>query len=120
MKQNKRQTGTAYEDTAVLFLKKKGYQILSRNYYCKYGEIDIIARDGNYLVFIEVKYRKNGNAGSPEAAVSYQKRKHLWQASKMYLVNEIGNMEIPCRFDVVAILGKQIHLIQNAFEFYEG
>lgn len=54
---DRRKIGTAYEQEAVLFLKQKGYRIIARNYYCKQGEIDIIAVDQNYLVFVEVKYR---------------------------------------------------------------
>ncbi len=59
MQQNKRQTGAAYEEQAARFLLEQGYQILERNYRCRQGEIDVIARDGSYLVFVEVKYRSS-------------------------------------------------------------
>ncbi len=87
----------------------------TQNYYCRYGEIDIIAEENGYTVFIEVKYRKNTMSGSPESAVNGIKRKHIRQAALDFLINSYGTEEIPCRFDVVAITGNQINLIKDAF-----
>lgn len=112
---NKRETGIQYEQAAADFLKCKGYNILKQNYYCRYGEIDIIAEEGGYIVFIEVKYRKNTMSGSPESAVNGIKRQHIRQVALDFLINSYGTEEIPCRFDIVAITGKQIHLIKDAF-----
>ena len=56
---NKRKVGTDYEKQAAEYLKKKGLKILEQNFYCRMGEIDIIAKDREYLVFVEVKYRRN-------------------------------------------------------------
>ena len=67
---DRRKIGTAYEQEAVLFLKQKGYRIIARNYYCKQGEIDIIAVDQNYLVFVEVKYRSKKKSTSALEAVT--------------------------------------------------
>lgn len=114
--QNRRKIGTAHENEAVLFLKNRGYKIIEKNFYCRYGEIDIIAQDGDYIVFIEVKYRKNCNMGSPETAVDYNKKKHIIQSAQYYLYSRYNRNDIPARFDVVAIQGKSIHLIKNAFE----
>lgn len=114
--ENKRAIGTAYEKTAVLFLQKKGYQILETNFRCRQGEIDIIAREGRYLVFVEVKYRHDTRGGLPEEAVGYRKQKKIIQTAKYYLYRKGLSEEIPCRFDVVGIQGDRIRLIRNAFE----
>lgn len=113
---NRRKVGTAYEKEAVLFLKNKGYEIIEQNYYCRYGEIDIIARESDYLVFVEVKYRKNNEMGMPESAVNYTKKKHIIQSAQNYMYEKYKRDDIPSRFDVVAIQGELIHLIKNAFE----
>ena len=82
---NKHQVGNYGEERAVWFLTRKGYQILGRNYRCRQGEVDIIAKDGPYLVFIEVKYRKSGRCGDPAEAVGGTKQKRLYQAARHYL-----------------------------------
>ena len=64
-KQNKRRTGTEYERRAGAYLEERGYEILEYNFRCRMGEIDIIARDGEYLVFCEVKYRLDARSGHP-------------------------------------------------------
>lgn len=116
-KENHRQIGTVYENKAVLFLQKKGYQIVKQNFRCRQGEIDIIAKDGKYLVFVEVKYRKNAYEGAALEAVTPQKQRRIIQAAKFYLYCRAqGNMELPCRFDVVAFEGEKIIHIPNAFE----
>ncbi len=86
-----------------------------RNYYCRSGEIDIIAREGGYLVFAEVKYRSADTCGLPQEAVDSRKIRHLVRAARYYLYAH-GMSDIPCRFDVVTILGSQVSVIQNAFE----
>lgn len=112
---NKRETGIQYEQTAADFLQGRGYNIIIQNYYCHYGEIDIIAEENGYTVFIEVKYRKNTIAGSPEGAVNNKKRQRIRQTALDFLIKNYGTEEIPCRFDIVAITGSQIHLIKDAF-----
>ena len=112
---NKRSLGKEYEEMTVAFLEGKGYHIIDRNYFCKYGEIDIIAKESDSVVFVEVKYRKNGKMGIPETAVDYNKRVHIKNTAINYLVEKYGTDEISCRFDVVAIMGRQIHLIRDAF-----
>ncbi|MCR5330577.1 MAG: YraN family protein [Lachnospiraceae bacterium] len=113
---NKRQVGNENELRAVRFLTENGYRILKKNFYCKAGEIDIIATEGEYLCFIEVKYRKDGLDGFPEEAVDMKKIKRI-SKSAMFYMNMCGLGEnVPCRFDVVSILGNDIKLIKNAFE----
>lgn len=112
---NTRETGIQYEQAAAVFLQSGGYNIIKQNYYCRYGEIDIIAEENGYIVFIEVKYRKNTTSGSPEEAVNGKKRQRIRQAALDFLIKNYRTEEIPCRFDIVAITGSQIHLIKDAF-----
>lgn len=115
MNQNKRKTGTTYEQAAGYYLEQHGYEILEYNYRCRIGEIDLIARDGPYLVFCEVKYRHNGHKGNPLEAVDHRKQYRIIRCAQYYmLVNRLG--EIPCRYDVIGIEGNQISLIKNAFQ----
>lgn len=112
---NKRQTGSRYEQEAAAFLEQQGYQIIERNYRDRRGEIDIIARDGNCLVFVEVKYRKDAKNGYPEEAVGYYKQQRIRHTAEYYLLRHHLGEDMPCRFDVVSILGTEIRLIRDAF-----
>lgn len=116
MKENKREIGAAYEKQAVDFLQKKGYEILETNFRCRQGEIDIIAKEKEYLVFVEVKYRKDTRAGSGFEAVDYRKQQKIIQTARYYLYCHQLGEEIPCRFDVIGICQDKITLIRNAFE----
>lgn len=114
---NKRKIEAAHERQAAVFLKQKGYEILEMNYRCRMGEIDLIAKDNEYLVFVEVKYRKNEQAGNPFEAVNYGKQRMISKVAAYYLMRQGFSMEQPCRFDVVGILGNEMTLIKNAFEY---
>lgn len=114
---NRRAVGTAYEKQAGAYLAEEGYKILEYNFRCRMGEIDIIARDEEYLVFVEVKYRESEGRGNPFEAVDQKKQCVISRVAAYYcLTHGYGEMT-PCRFDVVAILGNQISLIKNAFEY---
>ena len=116
--------GREGEELAVRFLKKSGYGIVERNYRCPYGEIDIIARDGKVLVFVEVKARTSGAFGLPKESVDRRKQRHIIKASADYLAKN-GLAESPARFDVVSIEidgkggGASTELIKNAFDAFE-
>lgn len=112
---NKRAVGTQYEQLAADYLTKYGYQILEKNFSCRQGEIDLIARDGKWLVFIEVKYRRTASLGDPAEAVDRKKQERIYQTAKYYLYRFYNGCEPLCRFDVVVILGEQISLIRHAF-----
>lgn len=112
---NKRKTGSLYENMAAVFLEQQGFLILERNYHDRRGEIDLIARDGRYLVFVEVKYRKNSRMGYPEEAVGCKKQQHIRHTAEYYLYSHRYCGDTPCRFDVVSILGEEIRLIKDAF-----
>ena len=108
--------GKIGEKKAAEFLKKKGYKIIEVNYKTHYGEIDIIAKDGETLCFVEVKYRKNKSCGDPLEAVNYRKQKNICQVALFYMMKKGLNEWTPCRFDVVSVCGDEITLIKNAFE----
>src|SRR5687768_6867646 len=105
------------EDLACEELERRGYSIVTRRYRTRHGEIDIIAKDGDYLVFVEVKARQDGSFGDPEESVTLRKQQQMvWMATD-YLARH-GD-DIPCRFDVVGINTltnpPAITLIQDAF-----
>ncbi|WP_160061046.1 YraN family protein [Psychromonas sp. L1A2] len=108
--------GVQYEQQALAFLKAQGLLLVCQNFYCRYGEIDLIMSDNDTLVFIEVRYRKNQNYGGATASVTLQKQKKLIKTAKHYL-SQLDN-EPYCRFDVVAISEKttQPQWIQDAFQ----
>jgi putative endonuclease len=112
---NNRQIGSEFEKAAAAYLESKGYVILERNYGDSKGEIDIIAKDGRQLVFIEVKYRRNLEKGDPAEAVHVLKQKKIRDAARRYLYRHHLGEDISCRFDVVAIMGQEIRLIKDAF-----
>lgn len=112
---NKRSIGKEFEQRAVDFLQDKGYLILERNYQCKFGEIDIIALDREYLVFVEVKYRKNRESGYPEEAVNYQKQRKISKTAGYYCLQKNILENVCCRFDVIAIDAGEIRHYENAF-----
>ena len=113
--QNKRAIGAAYEEKAVEYLKNHGYFILRRNFRSRRGEIDIIAREGKALVFIEVKYRRNLGRGAPEEAVTPAKQRKICRMADYYRLQNGYGEETLCRFDVVALLGETVTLYRNAY-----
>ncbi|MBS5510040.1 MAG: YraN family protein [Clostridium sp.] len=112
---NHRATGSIYEEKIAVFLKQNGFLILERNYRCKQGEIDIIARDGRYLVFIEVKFRATGSTGFSLEAIDHRKASRIRKAALYYLFSHQLSEETPCRFDAAGIDGETITYIKNAF-----
>lgn len=114
---NRRAVGTAYEKQAGEYLMEQGYEILEYNFRCRVGEIDIIAHDAEYLVFLEVKYRESEGRGNPLEAVDRKKQRVISRVAAYYCLTHGYGETTPCRFDVVAILGNQISLIKNAFEY---
>ncbi len=109
--------GADYEKKAAEYLKGLGYEILTQNFRCKTGEIDLVARDGKYLVFVEVKYRANGKMGSPQEAVDWRKQKKICKTAAYYCMREKIPDTQPCRFDVAACMGESWTLIRDAFSY---
>jgi putative endonuclease len=114
-----KELGKKGEEIALRFLKKKGYKIIERNYVCKLGEMDIIAREKDTLVFAEVKTRTSMAFGPPQLAVNSTKQMQLSKVA-LYFLKEKRLEDIKARFDVVAILlrpkGEEIELIKDAFD----
>ncbi len=111
--------GEKGEDIALKRLKSIGYEILEKNYRCPFGELDIIARDDDYIVFIEIKTRKNRSTAYAKEAITPKKKKRLYQCALYYMKNH-ELMENRARFDVVAINMNNdkmdFEIIQNAFD----
>jgi putative endonuclease len=123
MLNNRQRLGQSGEETVARYLEKNGYTILIKNYRCKIGEIDIIARDGADLVFIEVKTRSGLGYGSPAAAVTLRKQRQITRAAQWYLAEQ-QFFDVPARFDVISVLygetnRQQIDHINNAFDLCE-
>jgi putative endonuclease len=97
-----RAIGSSGEQNAVSFLQRQGFAILDRNYIFHHGEVDLVAKDGDELVFVEVKLRRSARFGSPEEAVTPAKQELIRRTAEAY-VQEKKLDNIPCRFDVVAI-----------------
>ena len=112
---NRRQTGDRYEEIAARALLASGYQILERNFRCRQGEVDIIAMHKEYLVFVEVKYRRDGRAGFPEEAVDRRKQAVIIKTARFYMKRHGYDIFHPCRFDVVSVNGGCVKIIEDAF-----
>ena len=97
----KRVTGDLGEDFAVKYFEKRGYKLLCRNYHSRYGEIDIIVQDEDFVIFVEVKTRKSFSLVSPAQAVDYNKQKKICLTAMQY-INESGT-ELQPRFDVFEV-----------------
>lgn len=113
---NKRKLGNEKETMACDYLQEHGFVILERNFWCQNGEIDIIAKDDDTLVFVEVKYRKNSACGGVDYSVLQKKQKKICECALVYLMKKAILVDSPMRFDVLLIEGCKITHHQNAFE----
>lgn len=112
--------GKAGEALAYAYLSERGLLLVERNYRCRLGELDLIMRDGSYLVFVEVRSRRNSRYGSPAETVTYRKQQKLLKAASFYLQRR--RHDGPCRFDIVAInradANAPVQWIKDAFQAY--
>lgn len=113
------QVGREGEDAAAVYLAERGYRILERNLRLRAGEIDLVAEESGYLVFVEVKTRTSSGYGTAAEAVTAQKRRQLIRLAGLYLARR-GGAPPPCRFDVVTVEPGSdgqwaCHVIQGAF-----
>lgn len=110
--------GAAAEDFALRYLEARGLRLVARNFRCRAGELDLILRDGEQLVFVEVRSRRYSQFGTPAESVTRTKQQKLLRAAAFYLQRQ--RLDLPCRFDVVAILqagdAPQVEWIQDAFQ----
>ena len=119
---NKRKKGFEKEEIAAEYLRKQGYEILERNYFCRFAEVDIIARESSgdgteYLCFVEVKYRESDKYDAPEGVISRKKQRKISQGAMFYFREKRFLPDTPVRFDVLFIFDQKIQLIRNAFEY---
>ena len=115
--ERRKRAGNYGEAAAKGYLAALGYDILETRYRCDGGEIDIIAKDGEYLVFVEVKYRRQVNFGSPAAAVTASKQRAMATAAWFYLAKN-NLADASCRFDIIEVFGREnldINHIKDAF-----
>lgn len=116
---NQREVGARQESRAAEYLESLGYHILVRNFRCRFGEIDLIAKQDDTYIFIEVKYRTGRTAGDPTSAVDGKKQKKISKTADYYRMLHQIPMDVPCRFDVVAETPEEIRVYANAF-YYQG
>lgn len=100
---NRRETGLAQEDRAARYLEQQGLQLIERNFNCRVGEIDLIMKDGDTLVFVEVRYRTRTDFMDPVTSVNYRKQKKLLRSAATYLKYRGLTDRVPCRIDVLGI-----------------
>jgi putative endonuclease len=110
--------GHAAETVACRYLEDKGFALIARNYRCAFGEIDLIMRDGETLVFVEVRRRRNVDFGTPAETVGPRKQQRLRATAEHYLQRHAALSQKPCRFDIVALTDDRsvdIEWLPNAF-----
>ena len=100
--------GKPVEPHAELFLKKKGYRVVERNYRCRGGEVDLIALDRRVVVFIEVKARSGTGCGHPLEAITWKKRREIMQVASAW-IDRHGHSALTYRFDAIAIVWRGEH-----------
>lgn len=98
--------GAHFEALAARHLERAGLGVVERNWHSRYGELDLVMRDGDSLVFVEVRYRRDGRFGGGAASVGPTKRAKLVRAAQGFLESHPALARLPCRFDVVAFDGK--------------
>lgn len=113
-----RAAGNLAENRAVSFLEAEGFMILARNYAIRGAEVDIVAQEGDFFVFVEVKARKTAQFSTPRESVTLAKRRRICVAATRWL-QEKGLMEANIRFDVVEVLGDRPALLRAAFDYTE-
>ena len=110
--------GARGEKEAAKYLRKKGYKIVARNVHLTHGEIDIIARNSQYIVFVEVKYRTDEKSGNALESITKAKMRQISKTALFYMnQKKLSTDHTKIRFDVVGITGDTVTLIKNAFDF---
>lgn len=112
----RRATGDRFEDAARAFLEARGMRLMRANFLCRHGEIDLVMRDGDMLVFVEVRYRRGASFGGALASVTAAKRRRLVSAAHLWLAAHPRDAHRACRFDVLAFQGTEMTWVRGAFE----
>jgi putative endonuclease len=113
--QARRALGIAGDDAVAAWYVARGYEVLARNWRCKEGELDLIVRDGRLFVFCEVKTRTTDAFGVPQEAVTRTKQQRLRRLAARWLEDDAPLRPREIRFDVAAVLGGQIEVLEGAF-----
>jgi putative endonuclease len=115
-----RAAGDVFEQRACAELERAGLQLLTRNYTTRHGELDLVMRDGNTVVFVEVRYRKSTSHGDAVASITTSKQAKLIFAAQHWLAANPKHAKCPCRFDVVSYDGPpdavRHEWLRNAFD----
>ncbi len=112
---NNRKKGRNYELKTAEYLQNNSFQILDMNYNCRFGEVDIIAKEQEELVFIEVKYRMNDKYGHPSEAINFYKKRNIINVSRWY-IHENKLYETNIRYDVAIWLNGKLEYYKGAFD----
>ncbi|MGE7138671.1 YraN family protein [Luteibacter sp. NPDC031894] len=111
-----RATGNRFEEAARDFLEARGLRLVRANFLCRHGEIDLVMRDGDVLVFVEVRYRRNGAFGGALGSVTMAKRRKLVSAAHLWMAWHPNDARRPSRFDVIAFEGDDVEWVRSAFD----
>ncbi len=114
-RQKSKDTGDRAEHLALEHLLQNGLTLVTQNYHCKFGEVDLIVNDNNTLVFVEVRYRKNDRFGSALESVTKSKQDKIATTARHYLAKHKLGESRPIRFDVIGITAHNIEWIKHAF-----
>ena len=109
---NTREKGLEFEDQALKYLTEQGLKLVDRNVHFSTGELDLIMRERDTLVFVEVRFRKHKRYGGAAASIGWDKQQKLVATAQLYLKQQFKNQPPPCRFDVIAIEGDSKHHLQ--------
>ena len=117
----RQQAGREAEAYALLYLQQHGLQLITQNWLCKRGELDLVMLDGDAVVFVEVRYRRHSGWGGAMGSVDSRKQERLIVAAQLFLQHEPQWADYPCRFDVIAVDGDPhdaapLNWLKNAFD----
>jgi putative endonuclease len=110
----RQEAGRGWEERALAYLHRHGLQLIEQNYRCKGGELDLIMREGDSVVFVEVRQRADRHHGGPLGSITPAKVRRLRWAAQSWLLHQPSLP--PCRFDVIAIEGERIEWLRDAIE----
>lgn len=112
----RRALGDRFEGAALSFLQARGLRLVQANFLCRHGEIDLVMREGEVVVFVEVRYRRGAAFGGALASVTAAKRRRIVSAAHIWLAGRPLDARRPCRFDVVGFEGERVEWVRGAFD----
>ena len=112
----RRATGDHFEGAARSFLEQQGLRLIQANFLCRLGELDLVMRDRDTVVFVEVRYRRSSAFGGAVGSITLAKQRRLVRAAQVWLRCHPADARRPCRFDVLAFEGESVEWIRSAFD----